>query len=83
MAVEPKKREHRTTAVVETPAKGYVTQHMADAPMRERGPSVAVTFKGLLAQVGGIPVQQQLDARASIRDVRRAYPAVMNSIPFI
>jgi len=41
-----RKKERRTKAAPSTPAKGPTEQHMADAPLRERGPRTASVDQG-------------------------------------
>ena len=61
-----KKKRRQTKAAPGTPATGPRKQHLADAPLRERGPSTA--FLGYKSPRGlrvAVFLEAQLDARES------------------
>jgi hypothetical protein len=77
LAGVPKKKERRTRSAQGTPAKGLTERHLAEAPLRGRGPSTAsVRYKGPEAQVGGFP-EAVLDARASFNLSSRPHRATV------
>lgn len=53
------------------PTTGRMKQHMADAPLRGRGPGTAFMLKSLSAQGGGLR-EADTDARARLNDVNEA-----------
>jgi len=63
------KKERRTKAAPTTPTKGRLEQHLADAPIRERGPSTASKHQGPISPGWSFCGKQKLDARASFQIV--------------
>jgi hypothetical protein len=77
-----KNKERRTTAAPETPAKGYVKQHMADAPITgARSKCCLHVFQSRKAQVGGFSGSSDLTL-ARLLDVSTSRGGCPGEAPF-